>query len=304
MEDIISKYKKDCRLRGLANKTIIDYSFHIGKFKRFLDYQEPNVEIIKANKEILKSYLLTLQERGLSRRTIEINFAALHSFYDFLVESEIIDSNPVDRFRKRYLRSYKNDFGNRRQIISIEAAAKLVNSILDTRDRAIVLLLFKTGIRLHELAELDIDDINLEDQSLTLKPTPKRSNRTVFFDEEAQYALRRWLILRNKRVTKDNALFLSPNGQRLLRNSIYALVKKYAKKAGLDDPNSKKPEDRFSPHNARHWFTTHLIQAGMPREYIKELRGDARHEAIDIYNHIDPKLLKESYLAHIPRLLD
>jgi integrase/recombinase XerD len=186
---------------------------------------------------------------------------------------------------------------HRRQIISVQDAAKLVNSILDTRDRCIVLLLLKTGIRLHELAELDIDDINLEDQSLTVKPTPKRSSRVVFYDEEALTTLKYWLRLREKR-TKEKALFVGPGGSRLVPNTIHKMVLRYATKVGLHNPKSKKPEDRFSPHNMRHFFTTHLIRAGIPREYIKELRGDARIEAIDIYNHIDQELLKESYLAH------
>jgi len=61
-------------------------------------------------------------------------------------------------------------------------------------------------------------------------------------------------------------------------------------------------EDRFMTHCFRHWFTTHLLRAGMPREYVKELRGDARNEAIDIYHHIDREDLRKSYLACIPEL--
>ncbi len=61
-------------------------------------------------------------------------------------------------------------------------------------------------------------------------------------------------------------------------------------------------EDRFTPHCCRHWFVTHLLRAGMSRDFVKELRGDTRGEAIDIYNHIDKKDLRESYLAHIPQL--
>ena len=77
---------------------------------------------------------------------------------------------------------------------------------------------------------------------------------------------------------------------------------KLAERVGLHDPNSTKLEDRFTPHCCRHWFVTHLLRAGMSRDFVKELRGDTRGEAIDIYNHIDPKELRESYLAHIPQL--
>ena len=73
-------------------------------------------------------------------------------------------------------------------------------------------------------------------------------------------------------------------------------------RVGLHNPNYERREDHFSPHCCRHWFTTRLIEAGMPRDYVKELRGDARREAIDIYNHIDKKMLKESYLTCMPQL--
>jgi integrase/recombinase XerD len=85
-------------------------------------------------------------------------------------------------------------------------------------------------------------------------------------------------------------------------SSIQTIVAKAAERVGLHDPKSSRPEDHFSPHCCRHWFTTHLIRSGMPRDYIKWLRGDAMNEAIDIYNHIDPEDVKRSYLAHIPML--
>jgi len=261
-------------------------------------------DLVRANKDDLKAYLTNLHSRDLARNSVKMHFLALHSFYDFLIESDIIEINPVNQMRKRYIRSYKKAIEpTRRQIISIEDASRLVNSILDTRDRCIVLLLFKTGIRLHELVDLDIDDINLNEQTLIVKPTPKRSNRVIFFDNEVMDAFHYWLKLRKKR-TKEKALFVaSPSGHRLGDIAIYNLVRKYAARVGLHDPKSDRSEDKFTPHCCRHWLTTHLIRSGMPRDYVKELRGDARREAIDIYSHIDKKALKESYLAHIPRLV-
>ena len=72
------------------------------------------------------------------------------------------------------------------------------------------------------------------------------------------------------------------------------MVEKHAKRVGLHDPQSKKLEDRFTPHCCRHWFVTHLLRTGMPRDFVKELRGDTRGEAIDIYDHIDKKELRSA----------
>ena len=91
-------------------------------------------------------------------------------------------------------------------------------------------------------------------------------------------------------------------GDRLQRRGVSDVVYKAAERVGLHKPESKRMEEHFSPHCTRHWFTTHLRRAGMRREFIQELRGDARREAIDIYDHIDLKELKEAYLACIPQL--
>jgi site-specific recombinase XerD len=110
------------------------------------------------------------------------------------------------------------------------------------------------------------------------------------------------MVRQNRNIKNCSALFLSKDGIRLERQGVYGLVIKIAENVGLHDPSSPRMEEHFSPHNCRHWFTTHLIRAGMPRDFVKELRGDIRHEAIDINNHIDKKELRESYLAHIPQL--
>jgi integrase/recombinase XerD len=195
------------------------------------------------------------------------------------------------------------DDGQTRKLISVEEMARLINSVLDIRDKAIITLLAKTGIRRKELIKLDVEDVDLVEGSIRLKPTPKRTNRTVFFDDEAALILHRWLRMRASRNPKNiSALFVNNEGGRLNRNGVYTAVTKAAERLGLHNPNSDRSEDHFSPHCCRHWFTTHLRRAGMSREFIQELRGDVRKEAIDIYDHIDKKELRESYLAHIPQL--
>lgn len=181
--------------------------------------------------------------------------------------------------------------------------SQLATSILDPRDKAILLVLAKTGIRRGELLSIDLDDINWNLNSIKLKPKPKRSNRTVYFDEECAIVLKRWLKVRTQLNPPNNALFISyQTNNRLSRNGAYQAVAKYAKKLGFHNPNSERLEDHFGPHCCRHWFTTWLRRNEMPRDYIKELRGDSRKEAIDIYNHIDKQDLRKKYLACIPKL--
>jgi integrase/recombinase XerD len=129
---------------------------------------------------------------------LENYFSALSSFCDYLAYEGLTDRNPILPFRKRYLRQYKADRHNpepNRKLISIEQMRMLINSILDPRDRVIVTLLAKTGIRRKELINIDVDDINWEEQSIQLKPYPKRINLAVFFDDECACVLR-WLKTR------------------------------------------------------------------------------------------------------------
>lgn len=185
----------------------------------------------------------------------------------------------------------------------MEEMSRLVNSALDPRDKAIMVLLAKTGVRRGELVRIDVDDIDCMNYSVTLKPTPKRSNRMVYFDDEAAIVLHRGLNTRSKLETESKALFINYNDAgRLKRSGVYNAVVKYAERLGLHNPDSLKLEDRFGPHCFRHWFTTYLLRNGMRREYVKELRGDRRGEAIDIYHHIDGEELREAYLAYVPKL--
>jgi len=214
-----------------------------------------------------------------------------------------VSTNPVLPVRKRYIRRYKNaDPPAVRKLISVEEMSMLINSTLSVRDKAIITLLAKTGIRRGELLSIDLEDIDWQEQSITLKPKAKRTNRVVFFDNECARILKRWLSLRSRMEPKTNTLFINSSGNRIDRNTVYDLVARNAERVGLHKPDSERVEDHFGPHCCRHWFTTWLIRNGMPREYVKELRGDARNEAIDIYHHIDREDLRKTYLACIPQL--
>ena len=161
----------------------------------------------------------------------------------------------------------------------------------------------KLGLDEGELVRIDMDDIDWKDYHITLKPTPKRSNRIVFFDGECASVLRRWILIRNEIFGScKGALFINNICNPVDRSGVYNAIRKWAEMYGLYDKDSKKLEDHFSVHCFRHWFTTWLLRNGMPRDYVKELRGDSRHDAIDIYNHIDLEDLRVRYLSAIPKL--
>lgn len=300
MDRLIENFLQDLDLSGKTKITVLHYGYCLKNFTIYL----AGKDLSNVDKESLRGFIGYLKEQGKTQKTIENYFSVLSSFYEYLTYEDVVGKNPVLVVRKRYLKRYKdNDDGQARKLISVEDMARLINSTMDIRDKAVITLLAKTGIRRHELVELDISDVDLIEMRIRLKPTAKRTNRTVFIDDECSFILRRWLKIREGMNKKGvSALFINADGERLNRSGVYNLTVEAAERVGLHDPTSERLEDHFGPHCCRHWYCTHLFRAGMRREYIKELRGDSRKEAFDLYNHIDLKELKEAYLACIPQL--
>jgi integrase/recombinase XerD len=303
-QQVVKDFLIDAQTRGINKRTLETYHSYLKYY--MLNTTRPLDQI---DKNDLKAFLILLRERELSSSSINSYFAALKSFFEYMEEEGIVRSNPIPSFRARYLKNLmkeiKNDaYNSRRQLISVEDMQKLVNSTLDPRDRAVMVLFAKTGIRRNELITLDLKDIDLGNLSITLKKTSKRTNLVVYFDEECSRLLKRWLQLREEYDvdTKQQALFINQDNQRLNRTAIYQMVKNYAEKIGIHDPKSDNIEDKFTPHCFRHWFTTHLLRNGMSREFVSELRGDSHEATIDIYNHINKNDLKAAYMAFIPKL--
>lgn len=303
---LLDLFMEDCRDRQLTEETIRRYQSSIKQYLMYL--KQRGISLLKVDKHLLHDYIRERRSQKVVQKTLENDITGIAGFYEYLVFEDYMEKNPVPGVRKRYLRRYKEendgDVESPRKLLTVEEMSLLINSVIDTRDKAIMTLLAKTGVRRGELIAMDVDDVNWVEQSITLKRNrfKKRSGRIVFFDDETARLLKRWLSQREKLNPQTRALFIGEHGDRLKRNGIYSMVVKYAQRVSLHNPKSTSPEDHFSPHCFRHWFTTHLRRAGMDREFIKALRGDRRRDAIDIYDRIDHDELKRAYLAFVPQL--
>ena len=303
-ERLLGLFVEDCADRNLTDESIRHYRAVASAFIEYL--RSRGLTALAVDKVVLIDYLRERRSEGIEQKTLENNFTIISSLYEYLVFENLLTKNPVAGVRKRYLRRYKDendvDAESPRKLVSVEEMSRLVNSVLDTRDKAILTVLAKTGVRRGELIAMDVSDIEWDQQIITLKKFRKRSGRMVLFDDETTRVLSRWVNQRKKMNPQTPALFVGEKGSRLMRHGVYELVTKYAARVGLHDPNSERVEDHFTPHCMRHFFTTHLRRAGMDREFIKVLRGDRRNEAIDIYDRIDRQDLRKEYLACIPQL--
>lgn len=289
MDISIKNFLEDCRSRGLTNHTTATYKSNVAIFLNFVGNP------LNADTPILCKFLDYLKEmeykrgknikKGVHPKTIKAYFSAISTYYDYLVYTKQIGINPILQFRRRYLSRIKQQFNgeNSRQLISIDQMKQLINLEMPIQDKAIMMILAKTGVRRGELIAIDLDDINLEKNEIILKPKAKRTNRLVFFDNETNQVLQLFLKWRKPRA-KSDALFLS-SGKRINRNQINELVARHGRTLCLHNPDGSLNQ-KYTPHCFRHWFTTHLRRNGLPREFIQELRGDRRKDAIDIYDHM------------------
>lgn len=290
----ITTFLQDCQARGLTAHTIETYKSNV---KAFLQaYSQPQ----EVNIDDLKQFLGSLRERQLNGSTLKSYFAAISAYYDYLVFEGKLTSNPVIPFRKRYLRiklQYNGE--NTRQPGSIEQVREMIElAWKDIPARTMILFLAKTGLRRGELIAMDLKDLNLAKGEFRVKPKAKRSNRLGFMDGELTAALREYLDWREP-LARSDALWITPGGARISRNDVYEIVTHYAGMTGLHIPGGALVK-KYSTHNLRHFFTTGCRKAGMPREFIQELRGDKRKDAVDIYDHIDVEELRRSYLRNVP----
>jgi integrase/recombinase XerD len=210
---LLLDFLQDCQVRNFSPRTIQSYKSNL---KYFLSRH--SVEI---SPEILKDFLVHIRdEKGYSPSTVENYFAAISSFYDFL-EWEGVAKNIIPPFRKRYLRYYKEQRHEERQLINLEQMKDLIDSAEWIGHKAIFIFFAKTGIRRQELIDLDVQDLYLSKGYALLKPHAKRSNRMVFIDDECSQVLEQYLNWRQDHKIKNKALFIGVQGSRISRDAVY-----------------------------------------------------------------------------------
>ena len=248
----------------------------------------------------LRSYLEKLRYRQLSQSTLKGYMSAVSSLYDFLVFEKEIQANPVISFRKRYLDRIKSQ-PESRQLISIEDMQALYAAARNIQEKAIILVMAKTGIRRGELHNLRESDLDFERKIIQIPKKAKRSSNIAIMDEELKNVLEDLIHWRRRRA-KTDWLWISTKGGRIHKDNPGKILAEIGKKLHLHQ--DKGPLSRkLTPHCFRHWFTTHLFRAGMDPQYIKFLRGDSlRKESWQIYNLIDIELVRAEYLRCIPRI--
>jgi integrase/recombinase XerD len=275
--------------RGLAANTRLAYRMDLGQFAGYLQRKKIN-HLNSLTRQDITDYLLDQRKRGLSARSVARQLAALRMFHRFLVRekmltadvTQMIDTPKLWRSLPRTL-----DYSD------VEALLKTPNTQtkLGLRDRAILELMYATGLRVSEVSKLTLHDLNAE--AGFLRTTGKGSKeRIVPVGRQAVEWVNRYITeVRNGAAQSE--VFLSTRGHAMSPKTIWHLIKKYARKAGITKP--------LSPHTLRHSFATHLLNNGGDLRVIQELLGHADISTTQVYTHVDQQRLKETHYRFHPR---
>jgi len=283
--------------KGYSNNTIVAYRNDLAQLVAFLatDKQmEKPLDWKKVNRDTIIDYILHLREREYASSTVARKSAAVKSFFHFLFQTGVLSDDPTatlesPRVKKRLPRSASPED------IEELLTAPRGDGPKALRDRALLELLYATGMRVTELISLDLEGVDLDTGTVRCYGKGAKE-RLVPIHSRAVEALRRYLDKGRSQFLRDDgekALFLNPRGQRLTRQGLWLIVKQYVEQAGLGSV--------ITPHTLRHSFATHMLNRGANLRNVQHLLGHASLATTQVYTRVSGERLREVYNEAHPR---
>jgi integrase/recombinase XerD len=241
-------------------------------------------------------YMLSLKERGYAATTIARKVAAVRSFFGFLVNEGTIRTNPTENMSSPSVgRALPKPIPINQVRLLLEQPGKFATAEAK-RDRAMLELLYASGMRISELVALNLGDVNTEGDYFVRCFGKGHKERIIPLYEQVAMAVKKYTeetrpeLAHNK---KETALFLNARGERLTRQGFWQKLKEYVRAAGL---NSK-----VSPHTLRHSFATHMLSGGADLRSVQELLGHANISTTQVYTHLTTDHIRQAYTKSHPR---
>jgi len=248
----------------------------------------------EVDREDLREYLARLQAQGYVRGSIARKFSALRSLYKYLTREKLVEADPTRTLTTPKQERRLPTFLPREEMERLLAAPDLATP-LGLRDQALLELLYASGLRVSEIAGLDVEELDLTEREARV--LGKRSKeRVVVMGHPAARALKSYLAQGRPPLLgggRSPALFLNASGQRLTVRAIQGLVKEYALRAGI--------EREVHPHLLRHTFATHLLDGGADLRTVQELLGHESLASTQVYTHVSQAQARRVYNRAHPR---
>lgn len=279
--------------KGYSENTIINYENDIKEFLEFLNKE--NIDNLKeVNYSIVRFYLMDLYNKKFSRNSVSRKLSSLRSFFKYLHNEEIVKINPFSLISSPKKEKKLPKFLYNEDIEKIFNVPN-INTVLGKRDSLILELLYDTGVRVGELVNIKINDINYDDRSIKILGKGNKE-RIVLYGTYAEIALKEYLNNGRNELLKgknNEYLILNANGNNITTRGIRLIIDKIIKQACLNT--------HISPHTLRHTFATHLLENGSDLLTVKELLGHSSLSSTQIYTHVTNERLRNIYLKSHPR---
>lgn len=285
-----TSFMTDIRHKSL--NTVESYKRDVTQYISYLDGTGVT-DISSTTKTTVLSYLLCLQKEGRASSTVSRTLASLRSYYLFMMQNGVVKSNPTSNLEAPHVEKKIP------KILSGEEVELLLEQPKDCdnkgiRDKAMLELLYATGIRVSELINLDVSDVNVPMSFVRCKGGKKE--RIIPMGHQAKDALENYINNVRKYMVKDEnetALFVNCSGARLSRQGFWKLIKYYQHIAGI--------ETDITPHTLRHSFAAHLLENGADLHSIQEMMGHADISSTQVYSRMINSKIKDVYAKAHPR---
>jgi integrase/recombinase XerC len=313
MEEALAEFLRSLALeRNASELTVKSYREDLTQALEFFreKYAGQKLNPAQITSRHLRAFTVWLHEQEYAKTTIARRIAAVRCWFKFLCRQGTLSANPAEGLRAPRQDKKLPHFLSENSLEQLLQAPP-ADSPMGFRDRAILEILYSAGLRVSELTGLNLNDMDLDAGTATIRGKGKKE-RLAFFGSASLKALNLWLQARKSILAQKNpgtpisdwrsqasggkkieAVFLNKNATRLTSRSVGRLLEKYLARAGLDP--------RTSPHTLRHSFATHLLDRGADIRSVQELLGHSSLATTQIYTHVTTQRLKDSYDKAHPR---
>jgi integrase/recombinase XerD len=279
--------------KGMAQNSIMAYERDLKSYIQYLK----NVESVQSLNNVLRvhivQFLRFLKEQGKSSKTLARHIASVRAFHQFLLRDKATDQDPSVQIETPRIERSLPHVLSLQEVESLLNAAKL-DDHFGIRDKAMLELLYATGIRVSELIALEMDNVQL---TMGFVRCNGNKERIIPIGRAASDAIKHYLDFGRSRFIstkhQDHALFLNHQGKRLTRQGFWKILKKLAMEAGINKD--------LTPHTLRHSFATHLLENGADLRAVQEMLGHADISTTQIYTNVTKTKLKDVYSKFHPR---
>lgn len=280
--------------KGLASNTVVSYERDLKSYLLYLNKVEEVSSLDEVTRATIIQFLKFLTEKGKSSKTIARHIASIRSFHQFLLREKVTTQDPtvhIDRPKQEQKLP---------QVMSVEEVQALLEApdtskVFGIRDKAMLELLYATGMRVSELISLNLTDVHLT-MGFVRCMGKGNKERIIPLGKMAQSAITNYIEESRGQLTKKkttDALFVNLYGNRLTRQGFWKILKKLTKEAGI--------EKELTPHTLRHSFATHLLENGADLRAVQEMLGHADISTTQIYTHVTKTRMKDVYSMFHPR---